>query len=262
MSSDDVPVFHLKPSLIDLVKRGEAAPVIHYLEKNPEEINQSDDHGFFPIHHAIQEKQAELIVILLEYGASLGQMAPQNVSPFMLAALHGMSAHLDLSFIDESRLFQVDDGGNSLCHYLAFNGDTEQWKLFDIPVKEIIRQNNSGKSPLQLMIEEENSALFSVTLNEALVQKELNVSVNKFLNVCIRSGSSNVLSALLSFGGQSDERWNELIEQCCVLEKPTCLSLLLDHGKEQKMQIDSNRLKAVPSGLITPEIDTILNSYL
>lgn len=263
MSSDDIPVYHLRPSLIDLIKRGESAPVIHYLEEHPDEIHQPDEHGFYPLHHAIQEKNEELIVILLEYGASTEVKSPELVSTAMLAALHGV-LHLvqTVGFDSDGERNYRDEGGNSLFHYLAFNGSQEQWKLIKSEAEDILATNNSGKSALRIMVEEGHTQLFNEVSSLKSIGNKVKSDTDQLINASVRSGKAPMLQLLLDFWTCSENDWNSLVEQCCVLEKESCLKAALDFGNEQGFKIDSNRLNKVPSGLISPEIKTLLSSYL
>lgn len=111
--------------LIDIIKKthiNEAQKVSELkriIDEGSEDINQTDQYGWTPLHHAASGNCVEIINLLIDNGAAVNAADQDTFTPLHRAALHGCAEAAKILIEKGASVHQTTKGGYTPLHWAA-----------------------------------------------------------------------------------------------------------------------------------------------
>ena len=159
---------------------------------DPNDVNNQDDGGWTPLHHAAYRGQSDIATMLMNSGANFEIKNEWGRTPLHIAASQGMSEIATLLMDAGANLDVKNDWGNTPLHYAAYDGKREVAILLIERGAETEIINARGETPVTAAVEHNKYYTVSALLQYG-ARFSAKISVPKLLNAACKKGDLDVV---------------------------------------------------------------------
>ncbi|XP_065186623.1 integrin-linked protein kinase-like [Sycon ciliatum] len=133
--------------------------VREWLSNNENDINETDGHGFTPLHWAVRQGQASFLDLYLARGARVDLVNMGGDTPMHLAAAHGNPAIVKKLLQQRASINAINEHGNTPLHYACFWNHASIAQELVVRGARVMQCNKYDQTTLELAKKELASTL-------------------------------------------------------------------------------------------------------